>query len=98
MAQTLSQAGPSIQLGPAGYWLAALSEEERQAALAESGEAVGHWDGTFGDRINQVVFIGIDMNSARIASDLDECLLTEAEMNADWSLFADELPNAAEAV
>jgi G3E family GTPase len=93
--QSLSQAGPSIQFGPSGYWIAALPEEERKAMLSEDPELVQNWDERYGDRINKVVFIGIEMDRAHLISSLDECLLTEEEMTQDWSLFPDDLPNAA---
>lgn len=92
-AQSLSQAGPSIRFGPSGYWISALPEEERTAILEEDADALTHWDDTYGDRINQVVFIGIDMDRDGILTSLDACLLTDAEMLADWTQFRDELPN-----
>ncbi|MBD0382983.1 GTP-binding protein [Paenibacillus sedimenti] len=95
-AQNLSQAGPSIQFGPAGFWVAALPEEEKQAVLQEDSEQIKHWDPIYGDRINKVVFIGIEMNRAQITEQLDQCLLTEEEMGMDWTRFPDELPNAVE--
>jgi G3E family GTPase len=95
-AQNLSQAGPSIQFGPAGYWVAALPEEEKQAVLEEDREQIKHWDPIYGDRINKVVLIGIEMNRGQITEELDQCLLTEEEMGMDWSRFPDELPNSIE--
>ncbi|KRF04827.1 cobalamin biosynthesis protein CobW [Paenibacillus sp. Soil766] len=92
-AQSLSQAGPSIRFGPSGYWIAALPEEERIAVLEEDADALTHWDDTYGDRINQIVFIGIDMDRDEIMTSLDACLLTDAEMLGDWKEFRDELPN-----
>ncbi|MDR6550006.1 GTP-binding protein [Paenibacillus qinlingensis] len=92
-AQNLSQAGASIRFGPAGLWVAALPEEERAAVLEEEFELLAHWDDTHGDRINRVVFIGMDMNRTEITASLDQCLLTDAEMLTDWSLFRDEFPN-----
>ncbi|CAN7527936.1 GTP-binding protein [Paenibacillus sp. LjRoot153] len=92
-AQSLSQAGPSIRFGTSGYWISALPEEERTAILEEDADAITHWDDTYGDRINQVVFIGIDMDRDGIRTSLDACLLTDAEMLADWTQFRDELPN-----
>ncbi|GIQ61550.1 hypothetical protein PACILC2_01180 [Paenibacillus cisolokensis] len=53
------------------------------------------WNPEYGDRINKLVFIGIDMDRARLISSLDACLLTEEEMKRDWRLFPDNLPNAA---
>ncbi|MEW9697787.1 GTP-binding protein [Paenibacillus sp. SI8] len=93
MAQNMSQAGPSIQFGPAGYWVAALSEAEQQEIRLEDPQVGEGWDPTFGDRTNKLVFIGIDMPKLTIMAELDACLLTPAEMEQDWNAFADLLPN-----
>ncbi|WP_019534309.1 GTP-binding protein [Paenibacillus ginsengihumi] len=93
MAQSLSQAGPSIQFGPAGRWAASLPLEQREALLAEEPELAQGWDPVYGDRITRLVFIGIGMDAAAIAKGLDQCLLTDEEMREDWSRMADELPN-----
>ncbi|MEK3720756.1 GTP-binding protein [Paenibacillus sp. FSL H8-0034] len=95
-AQNISQAGPSVQFGPAGYWIAALPEEEQAALQLEDPEWNETWDVVHGDRINKVVFIGIEMDKAQIVSSLDACLLTDEEMHQDWTLFVDELPNMLE--
>ncbi|AJY76240.1 GTP-binding protein [Paenibacillus beijingensis] len=94
MGQSFSQAGPSIQLGPAGYWVAALPEDERKFYLQDEPELARAWDAVYGDRINKVVLIGIDMNRNEIESTLDQCLLTDDEMRMDWSRFADPFPKA----
>ncbi len=93
---TISQAGPSIQIGEMGYWVAALPEEDQKLMLAEEPEWACTWDPVWGDRINEVVFIGIDLNQEDIASSLDACLLTEKEMNMDWTSFPDPLPTSVE--
>ncbi|TNJ63230.1 GTP-binding protein [Paenibacillus hemerocallicola] len=95
MAQNLSQAGPSIQFGPAGYWVAALPEEEKRRLMAEDDALRNEWDPVYGDRINKVVLIGIGMDRARLSASLDGCLLTDDELDADWNAFPDEFPNAA---
>ncbi|MNW45664.1 putative metal chaperone YciC [compost metagenome] len=91
-AASISQAGPSIQFGPAGSWLAALSEEERQKIVAADPEALDHWDEQWGDRMNEIVMIGIGMNRPDLEEELDECLLNDNEMDMDWSSFENPLP------
>jgi len=94
IGHSISQAGPSIQFGPSGYWLAALPKEEQEAYLREDPEMGKNWSEPFGDRINKVVFIGIDLNAGQLTASLDACLLTDAEMTSDWSRFADPLPKS----
>lgn len=95
IAQSLSQAGPSVQFGPSGYWIAALPEDERKAMHQEEPELAAGWHSVYGDRINKLVLIGIDMDRAGIVSSLDDCLLTTEELEQDWSLLPDELPNVS---
>ncbi|MBD2846742.1 GTP-binding protein [Paenibacillus sp. IB182496] len=92
VAQQLSQAGPSIQFGPAGYWAAALPFEEREALLAEDAELRAAWHPAYGDRLTQLVFIGLDLDGVQLEAGLDACLLTEAELSQDWSELPDPLP------
>jgi G3E family GTPase len=92
MAGLLSQAGTSIMIQGAGEWVATYTAEEREKTLKEEPELRTKWDEQFGDRINELVFIGIDMNEAEIIKTLDHCLLTTEEMNQDWATFKDPLP------
>jgi len=92
MAGLLSQAGTSIMIQGAGEWVATYTAEEREQTLKEEPELRTKWDEQFGDRINELVFIGIDMNEAEIIKTLDHCLLTTEEMNQDWATFKDPLP------
>lgn len=92
MAASISQAGPSIQFGPAGYWVAALPEKDRDVLLAEEADLREKWDQQFGDRMNEIVMIGIEMDQEMLESELDECLLTDEEMLEDWSRFSNPLP------
>jgi G3E family GTPase len=96
LAATVSQAGPSIQFGPAGYWLATLPEDQQQEVLETEPDVKAKWDEQWGDRLNEVVFIGVGMNRADIEARLDRCLLTEEEMKQDWSTFNNPLPWPAE--
>jgi G3E family GTPase len=92
MTGLLSQAGPSIMIQGAGEWIAAYSEEERQATLKEEPELLGKWDEEYGDRMTELVFIGHEMDREEIETSLNKCLLTEEELKADWSTLNDPLP------
>lgn len=89
----LSQAGPSLSIQGAGNWIAAYPEAERKQLLAEEPELLNRWDDTYGDRITELVMIGISMDQEQIEQTLDACLLTEEEMIQDWSTFIDPLPS-----
>ena len=88
----LSQAGPSITFQGAGEWIAAYPKEEQQEIFQEDPELLDRWDEVYGDRLTELVMIGIDMNQEEIEKTLDDCLLTEEELTIEWSTFKDPLP------
>ncbi|WP_322906114.1 GTP-binding protein [Paenibacillus campi] len=92
LAASLSQAGPSIQFGPAGLWVAALPTEEQQTILAEEPDVYQRWDARWGDRLTELVMIGIGMERELLEAELDECLLNDQEMEQDWTQFHNPLP------
>ncbi|NMO95021.1 GTP-binding protein [Paenibacillus lemnae] len=91
-AASLSQAGPSIQFGPAGLWVAALPEAEREEILAAEDDVRTKWDPQWGDRQTELVLIGIDLKQEDTEAVLDRCLLTDEEMSMDWEQFENPLP------
>jgi G3E family GTPase len=70
-----SLAGAIARATPLGYWWAAVPK----AVLLERGiEDVSinpHWDDRWGDRRQELVFIGTDMDEAAIRRALDACLI-----------------------
>ncbi|MGW6384679.1 GTP-binding protein [Peribacillus butanolivorans] len=88
----LSQAGPSLMIQGAGKWIAAYPKDEQQQILQDEPELLESWDDLYGDRMTELVMIGIQMNQQEIENELDQCLLTEIELQQDWSLYEDPLP------
>ncbi len=83
-----SQAGGSLKADSAGVWWSSMSYEKRTryAAFVENQQHIeSGWDKTFGDRKNELVFIGQDLDERQIRADLDSCLANEAEILAgNW--------------
>ncbi|WP_336764689.1 GTP-binding protein [Paenibacillus sp. USHLN196] len=98
VAASLSQAGPSIQFGPAGHWVAALPEADKEEILRNEPDVLEKWDVQWGDRQTELVMIGIEMERESIEDELDQCLLSDEEMLADWGHFDNPLPWPVEAV
>ncbi len=92
IAGLLSQAGPSLTIQEAGMWIAAYSESEQKEVLEEDPDLQKRWDPLYGDRMTELVFIGIGMNQQQMEEELDACLLTDMEMKKDWTKFIDPLP------
>lgn len=98
VAASLSQAGPSIQFGPAGHWIAALPEADKEEILRNEPDVLEKWDAQWGDRQTELVMIGIEMERESIEDELDQCLLSDEEMLGDWGHFDNPLPWPVEAV
>ncbi|HBG41760.1 MAG TPA: GTP-binding protein [Porphyromonadaceae bacterium] len=84
-AMLLSQAGGSIVVERIGVWWASfpLKDRNRNPTFQSNEEYImGRWDNQWGDRINEIVFIGQEMNEQQIRADLAHCLCTDIEFNA----------------
>ncbi|WP_445505505.1 GTP-binding protein [Niallia sp. 03091] len=92
MVGLLSQAGPSIMIQAAGNWIAAYPQSEIDQILTEEPDLVAKWDPTYGDRMTELVLIGIEMNQEELIQSLDACILKEEEMESDWTLLNDPIP------
>jgi G3E family GTPase len=92
-----SQAGKVLSVGPVGLWWAALDQvelEENRDLFEESAQ--GHWQEPFGDRRQEIAFIGSGLDRASLESRLDACLLTDEEMSLgpiDWANLEDPMPS-----
>lgn len=77
-----SQAGGSLRAEPIGVWWDSMPKLERnQHASFQSNEEyiMSRWDKEYGDRINELVFIGQDMAKEEITEELNECLCNDEE-------------------
>jgi len=91
------QAGGSLKADSAGVWWSSIPYGERikyMAFVDNQKQIESNWDKTFGDRKNEIVFIGQDMNEEQIRSDLNACLATTEELATQkWEKgYADEWP------
>ncbi|WP_462251332.1 GTP-binding protein [Ekhidna sp.] len=92
-----SQAGGSLKAEVYGRWWASVPMKQRamSEAYLENQEAIqAKWDKQWGDRMNELVFIGQDMDKEKITADLDKCLLTDLEIVGmqSGSGFQDDWP------
>ena len=72
--QLFEQAGRNSSVMPVSYWIDALQEDVKQSYIASNPELKENWDSRFGDRENQVVFIGRGYNKDEIMLKLEKCL------------------------
>ena len=92
-----SQAGGSLKADGAGVWWSSMTFEKRMRNLSfvqNQKEIESDWDKNFGDRKNELVFIGQKMDEQLIRKELDYCLATEEELNSqEWKAgYSDNWP------
>lgn len=91
------QAGGSLRTDSAGVWWSSMPFQKRSQYMAflENQEQIEEeWDATFGDRKNEIVFIGQAMDEKSIRTNLDACLATNEELKSQKWLqgYIDEWP------
>ncbi len=90
-----SQAGPWLRLEPAGWWLADTPEDGWDLDPDEADSLERIWDHQAGDRRQELVFIGQDLDPAAVRALLDPALLDDEEFAAGptaWRGLPDPLP------
>ncbi len=90
-----SQAGASCRYEAAGIWWASTQGTDWPVEEEYISEIMKNFDGEYGDRRQEIVIIGIDMNKDDIIAKFDECLLTDQEMSLgkdEWLKFSDPFP------
>ncbi|AFZ72320.1 GTP-binding protein [Natronobacterium gregoryi] len=91
-AITLNVAGQSVRVAPAGTWFDALPADERERQLEENPELEEIWHDRWGDRNVRLVLIGVEIDHDALRRDLADCLLTDEELEAEWSTYEDRFP------
>lgn len=96
-AINFSQAGGSTRLEKAGVWWASMTFNERlkYQSFVDNREYIeSKWSKQWGDRMNELVFIGQDIEKEKMIADLEKCLLQDSEQLQFESKkgFADPFP------
>jgi G3E family GTPase len=90
-----SQAGGSAEYRPVGFWWAAAPKSTWPDDDDIWRAILKDWQEPFGDRRQQLVYIGQDLPQAKMLSTLEHCLLTDEELNLGpdlWETFPDPFP------
>ncbi len=93
-AINFSQAGGSSKIDYAGIWWASMSYQERTQYsdfVYSQKEIEARWSANYGDRINELVFIGQNMDKDQVLHELENCLITgnEEELYKKQIAFTD---------
>ena len=90
----LNLAGTDLHCASAGAWWAARDQTSRESEMPERTRA--EWKEPFGDRRQAFALMALDLDRATLQSQLDACLLTDAELaggSESWTGFADPFPS-----
>lgn len=90
-----SQAGRVMELSPQGVWWADVPRAAWPTDASERADVLAEFEGEFGDRRQELVFIGQRLNEGAIRAALDAALVTHAELRggpAAWAALRDPLP------
>ncbi|WP_163380678.1 GTP-binding protein [Cyclobacterium sp. SYSU L10401] len=82
-AMVWSQAGGSLKAEPAGIWWVSMPFHQRiryEAYLDNQEYIEKKWDKIFGDRMNELVIIGQNLEPAKIHEEMENCLLSDLEI------------------
>lgn len=79
-AGNYSQAGAACRTEAAGFWWAAVDKREWPDDQEQCEEIAKLWQKPWGDRRQEIVIIGQDMDQEALTAKLNACLLTDEEM------------------
>ncbi|MEY9122301.1 zinc metallochaperone GTPase ZigA [Bradyrhizobium yuanmingense] len=90
----ISQAGAIVRTEALGFWWASVPKERWPNDEAWRKRLGQYWDKLYGDRRQEIVFIGTGMDEAEIRGRLDACLVPDTSTMdiAAWSALADPFP------
>lgn len=96
-AISFSQAGGSSRIEQAGVWWASMPQEDRLSYptyIHHEAQIKSRWSADWGDRMNELVFIGQDIDPKRITAELEKCLLQKEELKNRFNphYFEDPFP------
>ena len=95
VAYEWAQAGRVSSLNALGTWWASIPRERWPHPEGHRPDEQPDWHPRFGDRAQQIVFIGQAMNEAELRARLDACLLDErvaAAASSAWSKLPNPFP------
>lgn len=95
IAYEWAQAGGVCSVNAGGMWWAAIPRARWPQALQDDPSRQEKWHPRYGDRVQQLVFIGQNMDKQAIIEGLDACRLdpeTAKQASADWAALENPFP------
>ncbi len=95
LAGQWSQAGGIMRHGPAGYWWSAMPDDQWPQDDDHRQHILSRFEDEFGDRRQELVFIGQGLDEAQMRQRFDDALLSDEELAAGpaaWARYPDPFP------
>lgn len=95
IAYEWAQAGGVSTVQPGGMWWAAMPRERWPHPEGMRPDQQPKWHPRFGDRCQELVFIGQDLDADRLTAALDACLVDDvvaAQTSREWQRFHNPFP------
>jgi len=89
VAMGLDKSGQSVRAGPKGTWIATLPKAQQERYFAARPGVKENWDEQWGDRGTELVFIGREFDQESLVTDLEDCVLSDTEMDENWNEYPD---------
>jgi G3E family GTPase len=86
----MSAAGVQRRCEPMGLWWAAVPRQDWPSHPQFRQQLQSRWDSAWGDRRQELVFIGVGMDETSVRAALDDCLASSDPR--DWSALEDPFP------
>ncbi|HNE85456.1 MAG TPA: GTP-binding protein, partial [bacterium] len=80
---------------PAGFWWSAIDRRSWPDEAAYIQDIEAQMQPPYGDRRQEIVLIGKDMDKAALSQSFEKCLLTDEEMkigHTGWTRLVDPFP------
>jgi G3E family GTPase len=87
-----SLAGALSSVSPLGRWWASVPQDRWPQDPRMTEQMREHWQDLWGDRRQELVFIGAAMDEAAIRARLDGCLVAGGYAPGDWARLDDPFP------
>lgn len=92
-AVEFSLAGAAASITPLGRWWASIPAERMPSHPEARAEIQHNWSEPWGDRRQEIVFIGADMDRAALTAELDAALVPAQGFTPDaWTGLYDPFP------
>lgn len=72
--QLFEQSGRNASVSEVSNWVASFDEKDKKEVFDNYPEVLESWDEVYGNRMNQIVFIGRGYDKEKVINSLNQCI------------------------